>query len=474
MKSNSPKKRSGKKATPPTKAGAEKHGSTPRAEAKPAKKSAKKSPVKKTKPAESSSKTATPTRSSKAKERKTPELPRVLFEDDRHMPAEESGPGTRFALGNSGGSAGSGELHADLPEAYGTGKLILAARDPHWLYASWDLTRTQLRDLNRQSPEGHLRLRVFDADRADNPTAEIAVHPESRHWFVHVADSDRRYIGCLGYRDESDQWQTIATSTPTLVPADFTSQETTADFATIPVDVPFGKLMEVFRTATKEHTSLSRAIHELRENGQQDLPDPMTTPDLKWTPEQQEAMAALISVDELRRVWMGSLEITELIRRQIARGVSSGEVSSYASGPGSPTSARLWESVSSGSFSSAGEASWSSPSGSWETAPGNEGFPGRSFWFNVNAELIIYGATEPDAAVTIGGRPIRLRGDGTFSYRFALPDGRYALPVVATSSDKVEQRSAGLEFGRHSEYRGHVDAHPQDPNLKPPLKEHVA
>ena len=32
------------------------------------------------------------------------------------------------------------------------------------------------------------------------------------------------------------------------------------------------------------------------------------------------------------------------------------------------------------------------------------------------------GATEPDAAVTIGGRKIQLRKDGTFSFRFALPD----------------------------------------------------
>ena len=27
----------------------------------------------------------------------------------------------------------------------------------------------------------------------------------------------------------------------------------------------------------------------------------------------------------------------------------------------------------------------------------------KGFWFNVNAELIIYGATEPNATVTIGG-----------------------------------------------------------------------
>src|SRR5438094_6482773 len=34
----------------------------------------------------------------------------------------------------------------ELPEAYGTEKLLVAARDPHWLYAHWDLTREQLRE----------------------------------------------------------------------------------------------------------------------------------------------------------------------------------------------------------------------------------------------------------------------------------------------------------------------------------------
>jgi len=31
----------------------------------------------------------------------------------------------------------------------------------------------------------------------------------------------------------------------------------------------------------------------------------------------------------------------------------------------------------------------------------------RQFWLIADAELIVYGATEPDANVTIGGRPMR-------------------------------------------------------------------
>src|SRR5512136_804552 len=44
----------------------------------------------------------------------------------------------------------------------------------------------------------------------------------------------------------------------------------------------------------------------------------------------------------------------------------------------------------------------------------------RGFWFRLGTELIVYGATEPDAKVTLQGRPVRLKPDGTFSVRFAL------------------------------------------------------
>jgi len=62
----------------------------------------------------------------------------------------------------------------------------------------------------------------------------------------------------------------------------------------------------------------------------------------------------------------------------------------------------------------------------------------RKFWLNVNTELIVYGATEPDAKVTVQGREIRLRPDGTFSLRFALPDGKQVIPVQGTSSDGID------------------------------------
>ncbi len=64
----------------------------------------------------------------------------------------------------------------------------------------------------------------------------------------------------------------------------------------------------------------------------------------------------------------------------------------------------------------------------------------RKFWMVVNTELIVYGATEPDAKLTVQGKEIKLRPDGTFTLRFALPDGKQVIPVEATSSDGIDRR----------------------------------
>ena len=66
--------------------------------------------------------------------------------------------------------------------------------------------------------------------------------------------------------------------------------------------------------------------------------------------------------------------------------------------------------------------------------------PEKGFWLQVHTELILYGATEPDANVTVMGRPVALNPDGTFSLRFALPDGEQVLKVRAVNADGDMER----------------------------------
>jgi hypothetical protein len=105
---------------------------------------------------------------------------------------------------------------------------------------------------------------------------------------------------------------------------------------------------------------------------------------------------------------------------------------------------------------------------SWSAAPFGQQY-GREFFMHVNAEVIFYGGTHPDAKLWIDGKPVALSPDGTFRYHFRFPDGNHGIPIIAESPDGVEQRSATLRFERgtvrkgevaHSAQPEHLGAHP--------------
>ena len=88
---------------------------------------------------------------------------------------------------------------------------------------------------------------------------------------------------------------------------------------------------------------------------------------------------------------------------------------------------------------------------------------------HVNAEVIFYGGTHPNAKVWIGDKPVALNPDGTFRFHFVFPDGNYEIPIVAESPDGVEQRSATLRFERGTERQGVVGATAQPAFLAEPM-----
>nr|WP_283758796.1 DUF4912 domain-containing protein [Roseofilum casamattae] len=74
----------------------------------------------------------------------------------------------------------------------------------------------------------------------------------------------------------------------------------------------------------------------------------------------------------------------------------------------------------------------------------------RKFWLVADAELIVYGATEPDATVTIGGKPIKLNPDGTFRFQMSFQDGLIDYPIMAVAADGVQTRSVHMQFTRQT------------------------
>ncbi len=77
----------------------------------------------------------------------------------------------------------------------------------------------------------------------------------------------------------------------------------------------------------------------------------------------------------------------------------------------------------------------------------------RQFWLVADAELIVYGATEPDANVTIGGRPVKLNPDGTFRFQMSFQDGLIDYPIMAVAVDGEQMRSVHMKFTRETPER---------------------
>ncbi len=365
-----------------------------------------------------------------------PALPAFLLEGDEPSFLTEAGAAEKFALGPTAPPDHFNEGNAALPSSYGTGKLFLTARDPHWLYTHWDFTHDEQFRHNAKSIDRHLILRLHEESQPEKHIAEIHVHPESKHWFVHVEQAGEKYFTELGYYRAGRKWKSLATSTPQHTPPDNISADSTVEFATIPLELSFETMLALLQEHSGNDAGkkipLARAIEKIRSLIRHDLPDAMHIAEL--TPEQEQMLAEILAAD----------------RTGIAL-------------PSSQDSARDENLPSSDS------SFVESPSSYVSSFLG--GAAGTDFWLNVNAELIIYGTTEPNANVSLAGKQIPLRPDGSFRFQFALPDGNYSMPIVAVSADGTDGRAAELKFSRATEIHGHVGAHSQDPELNQPARE---
>ena len=74
----------------------------------------------------------------------------------------------------------------------------------------------------------------------------------------------------------------------------------------------------------------------------------------------------------------------------------------------------------------------------------------RSFWLVADAELIVYGATEPSASLFIGEEQIPLQADGTFHVHVPFRDGQQLYPIRAVAADGEQDRAIRLEFQRRT------------------------
>ena len=368
-------------------------------------------------------------------------IPPILLQGDK-PPAEPAIPPRELPQAPKAAEARREPESPQLPEAYGTERLLLTARDPHCLYAHWDFTAAQQEKHAKSSAHRHLVLRVQPSEPVGQPMTELHLHPDVRHCFVPV-DAPGSYTAELGYYQPGQEWKPIARSEPANAPGATPSRQEAIRFAALAPAPPL--FPEGFRTrrsgAEFRFSQVGSAVQETRAadediqrgahaGGRAKYAEVAAPP---WSPIQQRTLSRLLAEGQQL---ISSAALPQARAEEFAH---PAEVSSLAPLEG---------------------AGVSSPLGA--EAPGR-----KAFWFNVNAELVVYGATEPGAQVTLGGRRVALRPDGTFSFRFALPDGSYTVPLAATAVHG-EVRQVELIFARATEHGGGVGVQPQDPALETP------
>lgn len=81
----------------------------------------------------------------------------------------------------------------------------------------------------------------------------------------------------------------------------------------------------------------------------------------------------------------------------------------------------------------------------------------EDFNFAIDTEMVVFGSTRPDSHVVMGGEPVKVRPDGTFTIRLSMQDGRQVLPVVSSNGDGTRQQTIILAVERNTKTMEPVD-----------------
>jgi hypothetical protein len=334
---------------------------------------------------------------------------------------EQQVEAAKFELGQDdrigGPLASVDEDLGELPGGYGESRIVLMPRDPQWAYTYWDVPNNHKEELRRQGGQ-QIALRLYDVTdinleyQAPHNVQEYLCDELAREWYLPIPVSDRDYVIDIGYRCFDGRWLVLARSAPVRVPPVY----------------PSDWIEDIFVSVNWEENLQGQAVYQL------------VPPSKKQT--------AVVGSNEIYD------QIFDMTKSAEAMRVAGSLFGSMQQVPEQAVSSYIFPS---------GVGMWALPTASGINMSGvgmsGIGFASappvrpRKFWLVADAELIVYGATEPDATVTIGGRPIKLNPDGTFRFQMSFQDGLIDYPIMAVAADGEQTRSIQMKFNRETPSR---------------------
>ncbi len=117
-----------------------------------------------------------------------------------------------------------------LPFSYNVTKLVLMARDPHWVFCYWDFsaeTWKWIQEIYRSHPGSvHAILRIYEVSDVKfnglnaNHFFDMDVSLETKNWYVHVNGANREWIFDLALVDAAGKFYLVARSNRVKTPRD--------------------------------------------------------------------------------------------------------------------------------------------------------------------------------------------------------------------------------------------------------------
>ncbi len=267
--------------------------------------------------------------------------------------------------------------------------VVFLPRDPDWAYVFWQISDDD-REKAQSLGANKLCLRLFDASGFDGSNLnqgtlrEIAVDSYSTEWYLPIPLADRDYKVELGYK-YGFNWMSLAFSSISHVPASHPSEQILDKFVPFNLDASTESIPEISNPVAPEQTGMHERLYQAATN----IP---------------------------RRRKVGSEEFMENLN-----------------------STNLNDNLT-----DSGAGKWSS--GLNESGSGI--VKNRSFWLVADAELIVYGATEPSAKLTIGGEDVPLAADGTFRIQVPFRDGTQKYDIKAVDVSGEQEKSISIKFDR--------------------------
>ena len=287
------------------------------------------------------------------------------------------------------------ELSAPVVETSNT-RVVFLPRDPQWAYVFWEISETDRKAAQKQGAS-RLCLRLTDVTGIQDGSAhphtlqEVPVDSHSTEWYLPVPLCDRDYRVELGYRIGST-WMSLAFSSIARVPALHPSEQIMDQFVPFSLDAapaPAEQPAAPMPPAGASNSGLHERLYQ----------------------------SATV---QFRNRRVGSEEFQEGNNSDRDRlGMNDSGIGLWASGRN-------------------------------ESGIGGVQGRQRSFWLVADAELIVYGATDPSARLTIGGEDVPLSNDGTFRIQVPFRDGEQVYAIEATAADGEQKRNITLNFERQT------------------------